>query len=259
MKTRMSIPSMSITAEREPEMISAERRVFPAGRSLLAVAALISVAATVAGCASPKDSMTTGSIDDDYRQRHPIVLTQAEHNVDIPVSTGDRRLTIGMRDTVRGFVQDYKAHATGTVEILTPQGSANSPGISNLRHDIRQELVANGIPSPRIVDTFYPAGGAGDAAPIRLSFMATTAVTNACGQWPEDLSSNAFDNKNYYNFGCSQQSNLAAQVANPTDLVAPRAQTPIDATERGTVIDNYRSGSTSGSGSSSSSSSSSGG
>lgn len=72
--------------------------------------------------------------------------------------------------------------------------------------------------------------------------MATTAVTNSCGQWPEDLADNAFDNKNYYNFGCSQQSNLAAQIANPTDLVSPRAQTPIDAQQRGTIIGNYRSG-----------------
>jgi pilus assembly protein CpaD len=232
----------STIAEREPEMISSDRRVFLAGRSHLAIAALIAVAAAVSSCASPKDGMTTGSIDDDYRQRHPIVLTQAEHNIDIPVSSNDRRLTLGMRDTVRGFVQDYKAHATGTVEILVPQGSMNAPAVSNLRRDIRQELVASGIPSPRIVDSFYPAGGAGDAAPIRLSFMATTAVTNACGQWPEDLADNAFDNKNYYNFGCSQQSNLAAQIANPTDLVAPRAQSPIDAEQRSTILGNYRSG-----------------
>jgi pilus assembly protein CpaD len=147
-----------------------------------------------------------------------------------------------MRGTVRGFVQDYKAHSTGIVEILAPQGSPNSPSVLALRHQIRQELVANGIPGRRIVDSIYPADGAGDAAPIRLHFSATTAVTNACGQWPEDLSANSFDNQNYYNFGCAQQNNLAAQVANPTDLVAPRGQTPIDADQRSKIIDNYRNG-----------------
>ena len=231
----------STNAEREATMASTDKIVFSARRWGLASAALIVVA--LGGCAN-RDNMTTSAINDDYRQRHPIVLTQAEHNVDIPVSASDRRLTQGTRDMIRGFVQDYKAHATGTVDILTPQGSMNSQAISDVRHEVRQELVASGIPSRRIVDSFYPAGGAGDAAPIRLQFMATTAVTNACGQWPEDLADKSFDNQNYYNFGCSSQSNLAAQVANPTDLVAPRAQTPIDAEQRGTVIDNYRSGST---------------
>jgi pilus assembly protein CpaD len=231
----------STNAEREAAMASTDKHVFSFARWGFASAALI--VATLGGCAN-RDNMATSSINDDYRQRHPIVLTQAEHNIDIPVSASDRRLTQGTRDTIRGFAQDYKAHATGTVEILAPRGSINGQAIADVRHQVRQELVASGIPSKRIADSFYSAGGAGDAAPIRLHFLATTAVTNACGQWPEDLSANAFDNQNYYNFGCSQQSNLAAQIANPTDLVAPRAQTPIDAEQRGTVIDNYRSGST---------------
>ncbi len=235
---------LSLRFTKDRPMASLECNAPRAARSSLAAMALIALAAAVSSCASPKDGMTTGALSDDYRQRHPIVLTQAEHNVDIPVSASDRGLTAGARDTVRGFSQDYKAHATGTVELLSPQGAANTPSASALRRQIHRELVANGIPSGRIVDSFYPAGGAGDAAPIRLRFMATTAVTNACGQWPEDLSDNAFDNQNYYNFGCAQQSNLAAQVANPTDLIAPRAQTPIDADQRSKVIDDYRSGST---------------
>ncbi|MET0747017.1 MAG: CpaD family pilus assembly protein [Rhizobium sp.] len=233
---------LSTNAERMPEMATTND-VNATSLPRLASVALVVLATALCGCAN-RDNMSTGSVDDDYRQRHPIVLTQAEHNVDIPVSASDRRLTQGTRDTIRGFVQDYRAHATGTVEILAPQGASNSRAISELRHQIRQEMVASGIPSKRIADSFYPAGGAGDEAPIRLHFMATTAVTNACGQWPEDLADKSFGNQNYYNFGCATQSNLAAQVANPTDLVAPRGQTPIDAEQRGTVIDNYRSGST---------------
>jgi len=215
----------------------------PTVQRSLAVLLVLGAAAT--GCASPKDSLTTGGIPDDYRARHPIVLTQAEHTVDIPVFPGDRRLTPGTRDTVRGFAQDYRAHATGTAEILSPQGAANSTAVLAMRKQIRQELMAGGIAAPRIVDSFYPAGGAGDAAPIRLRFLATTAVTNACGEWPRDLSDNAFDNQNWYNFGCAGQNNLAAQVANPTDLIAPRATSPIDADQRANVIKTYRtSGST---------------
>jgi pilus assembly protein CpaD len=213
--------------------------------ALRSASALVVLAAAAVSCASPKDSLTTGGIADDYRERHPIVITQAEHSVDIPVFPGDRRLTVGTRDTIRGFAQDYRTHATGTIEVLSPQGAANADAVPTLRKQIRHELVAGGISSPRIVDSFYPAGGAGDAAPIRLRFLATTAVTNSCGEWPKDLNDNAFDNQNWYNFGCAGQNNLAAQIANPTDLVAPRAPSPIDADQRANVIKTYRtSGST---------------
>lgn len=232
----------STASTRDPKMACFDRRVSRTSRPRFAALALIAMAAAISGCAGSPDGMTTSAISDDYRQRHPIVLTDKEHRVDIPVAVGDRRLTSGMRDTVRGFVQDYRTHATGTVEIVTPRESANSAAASALRRQIRQELVASGIPSARIVDSYYPAGGPGDAAPIRLRFVATAAVTNACGQWPEDLADKPFDNQNYYNFGCATQNNLAAQVANPTDLIAPRAMTPADADQRAKVIGNYRSG-----------------
>jgi pilus assembly protein CpaD len=64
-------------------------------------------------------------------------------------------------------------------------------------------------------------------------------MTSQCGQWPKDLI-NDFGNQNYYNFGCATQNNLAAQIANPEDLVAPRGVTPIDATRRNAAIKEYR-------------------
>lgn len=232
---------------RDYKMASLERNAPRIGRPRFSALALIApalllTAAAMSGCADSRDRMTTSAINDDYRQRHPIVLTEKERSLDIPVASSDRHLTTGMRDTVRGFVQDYRAHASGTVEILSPRGSVNTAAAAALRQQIRRELVTNGIPSARIVDSYYPAGDSGDAAPIRLRFTATTALTNTCGQWPDDLSDNAFDNQNYYNFGCATQHNLAAQVANPTDLISPRAVSPIDTDQRSKVIDNYRNG-----------------
>lgn len=229
---------------RDQVMASLDRTTSRNTRLPLVALAIIAMSAAVSSCAGPRDNMTTSAISDDYRQRHPITLTEAEHHVDIPVSAGDRRMTSGLRDTVRGFSQNYRSQSTGTVEILTPRGSPNTAAASAVRRQIRSELVANGIPSSRIVENYYVADGPGDAAPIRLRFVATTAVTNACGQWPADLADNAFDNQNYYNFGCASQNNLAAQVANPTDLIAPRAMTPIDADQRSKVINAYRNGST---------------
>jgi pilus assembly protein CpaD len=69
----------------------------------------------------------------------------------------------------------------------------------------------------------------------------TGAHARKCGAWPEDLSE-IDQNEPYENFGCSQQNNIAAMVANPSDLVKPRTETQADAMRRIKAIDNYRSG-----------------
>lgn len=202
-------------------------------------AALVLSAALISGCAN-RDATTTASIPDDYRTRHPIVLTEAEHTLDIPVASGDRSLTLSMRDNIRGFAQDYASKSKGTVQIMVPHGSMNAGAAAALRKEVRATLVGAGVPSKRIIQTTYGAAGQGDAAPIRLAFVSTTAKTNTCGQWPEDLTLNTMENRQYYNFGCATQANLAAQIANPMDLVGPRGMTPIDAERRATAIQDYR-------------------
>ena len=82
--------------------------------------------------------------------------------------------------------------------------------------------------------------GAPDALPpIRVTYTAIRAQTGKCGRWPADLMENS-ENKHWANFGCSYQNNLAAQVANPHDLIGPRRPTEIDAEKRGVAIDDYQ-------------------
>ncbi|NLS01894.1 CpaD family pilus assembly lipoprotein [Rhizobium sp. P32RR-XVIII] len=201
--------------------------------------------AMLSGCAAPRDNLTTGGIPDDYRQRHPIVVAEAEQTVDIPVASTDRRLTIAQRDVIRGFAANYLSRASGPVYVMTPQGSANSAAASQLRNQVRAELSHRGVPSSKIVNASYAATVPGDAAPIRLSFVGMTAITSKCGEWPKDIGGGFdFDNQNYYNFGCATQNNLAAQIANPEDLIAPRGMTPIDAARRNNAIEEYRTTST---------------
>ncbi|QRM56782.1 pilus assembly protein CpaD [Sinorhizobium sp. BG8] len=208
-------------------------------RLALATAVLLSVAA-LSGCGTNPDGTATGSIPDDYRTRHPIVLSEDQHTLDVPVASGDRQLTMAMRDNIRGFAQDYRSKSRGVIQVMAPSGSYNAGAAAQIRKQIRSTLIAAGVPKTQIIETSYAASAQGDAAPIRLSFVAITAQTNTCGQWPEDLVDNTFQNRNYYNFGCASQSNMAAQIANPMDLVAPRGMTPIDAANRVQVINDYR-------------------
>lgn len=202
--------------------------------------AVTAMAGLLQACA--RDPMNTGAIPDDYRTRHPITLNEAEHTIDIPVAAGDSRLTTPAADNIRGFVSSYKGTSTGMVQIQMPSGSPNSAAASRMGKQIRTILTGSGVPAGKIVETVYAAGPQGDAAPIRLSYVAITAMTGQCGEWPEDLTNNTFRNRNWHNFGCASQNNIAAQIANPMDLVAPRGMTPIDAERRSVVIGKYRTG-----------------
>ncbi|WP_026616688.1 CpaD family pilus assembly protein [Ensifer aridi] len=203
------------------------------------VAVLAILAGLLAGCAN-KDKLATGSIPDDYRTRHPIVIAEGERTIDIPVASGDTRLTQGTRDVIRGFAAEYRNASSGVIQIMLPRGSVNSHAAQIVRKEIRRLLAATGVSPKKILETSYEAGAAGDAAPIRLSYVAITAQTAPCGEWPEDVTLNTLENRNYYNFGCASQSNLAAQIANPTDLIGPRQMSPIDAEQRGEVIKTWR-------------------
>jgi pilus assembly protein CpaD len=49
-------------------------------------------------------------------------------------------------------------------------------------------------------------------------------------------------NNVYENFGCTVSSNLAAQVANPRNLVTPERPTSVDVGRKLTILSNYREG-----------------
>lgn len=206
---------------------------------VLAIGALLITGTSLAGCAN-RDGMSTGALPDDYRTRHPIIIAEAAHSIDLPVASGDRQLTQGTREVIRGFASGYKQSATGAFQIMLPSGSVNAHAASVLRRDIRAVLIAAGIPATRLVEVSYQANAEGDAAPIRLTYSAVTAQTHPCGNWPKDLVTNTVKNENYENFGCASQANLAAQLANPLDLIGPREMSPIDAVQRGEVINDYR-------------------
>ena len=88
--------------------------------------------------------------------------------------------------------------------------------------------------------TSYQSVSPEASAPVRVAYVSIKAQTDKCGRWPDDLLQTS-ENKHYADYGCSYQNNLAAQMANPADLLGPRKQSDIDAENRSKVIDIYRS------------------
>jgi pilus assembly protein CpaD len=105
---------------------------------------------------------------------------------------------------------------------------------------IRDRLVTLGAPGSRVrVVGFNPTGPDDDT--IRVGFLRYEAEKLKCGQRWENLAATR-NNEPYDNFGCALAANLAAQVANPEDLIRPRDTTPVDNGRRETVLGLYRKG-----------------
>lgn len=201
------------------------------------VAAALAVA-LLAGCAQ-HDSITVGAIPDDYRTNHPIVVGEREQVIDLPVAISDRGMTQIQRVALKGFLADYDRSAVPPLTILIPAGAPNSIAASEAGREFAALARASGVPAGRIIVAPYQPPVVNVPAPIRVSYPKMRAYTDRCGRWPEDLGDTT-QNKHYSNFGCSYQNNLAAQVANPADLLGPRQPSEIDAQRREAVIDGYR-------------------
>lgn len=76
---------------------------------------------------------------------------------------------------------------------------------------------------------------------VRISYLRFIAEAPECGRWPTNVADESA-NLPYPNFGCANQRNFAAQIANPADLISPRTMTPAPTSRRDAVLEKYTKG-----------------
>lgn len=189
-------------------------------------------------------TIDSSAISADYRDTHPIVLSDAPRTVDIFPTGGGLDLSSSRR--VREFAERYSRLGQGELTILMPNGGSGVHNRAGALAAIRRELLSGGARGSVSIGS-YPIADPSLAAPFRLAFTELRAkVGTSCGQWPTDLLSGSsletWQNRPYYNFGCATQNMIAAQVDDPRDLVSPRGETPADTEMRSRAIQNVRKG-----------------
>ncbi len=213
------------------------------GRALALSGAMV-VALTTAGCNTTKyEPSVTGSVPTDgYRTRHPIVVEEGEATFDVPVAALGESLPPRLLAAVEAFGREAREQGATSITVMVPSASRNEAAAYHASRRITEVLGRAGFAAGAVHKVPYAAVGPEDAAPIRLAYPRVVArVTHRCGRWP-DQAIGGLDNSDYWNFGCSTQHNIAAMVAEPTDLVAPAPIGKADATRRATVIQAYRKG-----------------
>lgn len=148
-------------------------------------------------------------------------------------------LSANQVQAVDGLLGRWLAAEGREIVVNAPIGGKDAEAAGRMAFAVRQRLVSMGAAPAKVRVTGYDAGGA-PAAPLKVGFLRFTAQIPQCGGW-ENVAATR-DNKPYANFGCAVTANMAAQVANPEDLIRPRDTTPIDAGRRATVLDKYRKG-----------------
>jgi pilus assembly protein CpaD len=219
-------------------------------RNLRLLGALVGLSTALGACTFTGTEVVTASVPDDYRLRHPIAIQEADRSVVIFVGHARGGLSAPQRADVVGLAQAWVREGTGGIVADVPVDTPNAQAAASSFREIKQLLAAGGVPPRGIVLRQYHPVDPRTLATIRLSYPRMAAVVGPCGVWPEDLGPSLLDkgyseNKQYHNFGCAYQRNMAAMIDNPSDLVQPRPETPAYTMRRTEGFEKYRKGETS--------------
>ncbi len=197
-----------------------------------ALVGLFSALLAIGGCASPTNG-DVATINPD--KLFPVTAAPAFKTLELSFGTPSGGLLPQDETRFDGFVQAYLARGNGSISISVPKG----PGSTEAIRYFGERLAAMGVPRSSIL---VGARTLHDGDPrVELAFITYKADAPACGDWSKNVADTA-SNLPMPNFGCANEHNLAAMVADPRDLVEPRNMGPSDATRRSTVLDNYEAG-----------------
>jgi pilus assembly protein CpaD len=199
----------------------------------------------LAACGADR-AVTGSTYPNDYRQRHPIVLAEGVRTLDV-FANAAHGLDPRQREDVVAFAVEHRRYGQAPMSAQIPVGSGAEIGAHRTLEAIREALAAGGMPGGHLAVSTYLVADPRASSAIRLSFPRLKAkVASKCGLWPQDLGVSDFrsdlNNEPYWNQGCALQTNVAAQVADPVDLVRGRQEGRIDTLRRAKDIENIRQG-----------------
>jgi pilus assembly protein CpaD len=163
---------------------------------------------------------------------------QVEPGLDrIALAVHDQGLSSNQQAALRDLAARYGASGVGQVRIESPAG--DDPAAVEQAYAVRAVLQASGVPGDRIQMAAYAAPD--PRAPVLAGFETLRAVVPDCASEPRQMTGRS-SNQSSGGFGCAITANMAAQIADPRDILGARAMTPADSGRAAVVFDNYRRG-----------------
>lgn len=200
------------------------------------------LALLVAGCNAHHQHRLTAP-DLTYEERHPIVVGFRPVSVDIFADPHLGGLDAVDQTEVAAVARQYRNNGYGPIWLQVPPPGVHDHAVQRSIHQVRGIVAREGVDGSVVQVrsygnlTAYPD----QAAPLRMVFQRYTAEAGPCGEWPTNLGHNP-QNREHHNFGCAYQRAMAAQVADPRDLLGPRGVGERNPVRRADVFEKYQRG-----------------
>lgn len=191
----------------------------------------------LSACSTYEDVVMDSYKPTSVAERYPIKVEKAPVRMGVVSASGS--LKADQVNSVIAFANEAKTAGLSGITVRYPSGSSKGRSAAQ---EIVQVIQSQGISSGMIRTSSYSAGA---TAPVQLSFQRKVAVTKECGDWSRNAN-NDWANEPMPNFGCTQQHNIAAMVANPEDFENPRGSSPVLAANRMEVMSIYYANQTAG-------------
>lgn len=204
----------------------------PVKRALASAVFVLAAGLAASGCAS-----ISGEADAPLTPLSRYSL-QVEPGLDrIALAVHDQGLSSNQHAALRGLAARYDASGAGHVRIESPAG--DDPVAVQQAYAVRTFLQSAGIPGDRIQMAAYAAPD--PRAPVLAGFETLRASVPNCAVEARNMGPR-LSNQSSGGFGCAITANMAAQIADPRDILGARPMTPADSGRAAVVFDNYRRG-----------------
>ncbi len=196
------------------------------------------LAASAAACASSNHDKLAAKQAPPLTPTEQFAITVTSGQDQILLAPHADALSPAQSAALRDLTDRWRDVGDGVILIQTPShGGEDAYRAASL---IQNALVSLGVRPEQVQLADYDAG-AKIRPPIVVGFTRYEAKGPECGRkWTSFTRS--MDNRPNDNFGCANTANIAAMIANPADLIAPRQSDPADAARRDVVLTKYRQG-----------------
>jgi pilus assembly protein CpaD len=195
-----------------------------------------SLAALLAGCATHVPGANdTAELP---TQRFEAKVTPKPEEVRLAVHA--QGISVRQAEALGQLVESWRGDEGGVIGIQAPSAGVDSSAAYRMSESTRSFLISKGVPADQIEITGYSPEAQAEPA-LLVGYLRFEAEIPECGKTWTNVA-RSWKNDVQPNFGCAVSANMAAQLADPGDLLGPRRMTPQDAARRQDVLDKYRAG-----------------
>jgi pilus assembly protein CpaD len=194
-----------------------------------------------AGCATAPVTPTIGRRVDAPTPLDQYAAGIRETPEQVGLAVHPEGVTATQRQALVEFAERWRAAGSGMITVQTPNDAADAAGARAYAEAAISTLGVLGVPYDHVQVIGYAAGPQPKMV-VLASFLRSGVEIPDCRSVPWENLTATRDNKPYNRFGCTLTANMAAQLADPSDLAGNTPLAPADNSRRMVVLGKYRDG-----------------